>query len=105
MKKFKEKYPRLFDELLKRHLLVYYDIPTKQGLIKGYAINGFQLSDKTGVSQSKFGKSNRTIKVTTCEQIFDELKNNVSNTSVLVKLTNTEKYFEYICLKQLFTAF
>lgn len=94
--KLNDSFPGIIKNLLERNWIVYYDVPTKLGKIKSYAVNGFKVSDLTGTSNVKIGDKVSQIEVYTCEKIFDEYKAKIKDFSILVKLTNTEKYFEYI---------
>lgn len=102
IKKLNNSFPGLIDKLLKKNLIVYYDIPTKLGKIKSYAINGFKTSNLTGKSTTKLGSQISEIEVYTCEKVFNEYRDKIKDFSILVKLTNTEKYFEHIYKNRLF---
>ena len=102
IKVFEEKLPKLIEELVKDHFITYYDIPTKVGEIKSYAVCGYIKSHITGTYILYWKGKTKRIKVPTYDKMHKELKDSVKDFSVLNKLTNTEKFYDYVVSKKLF---
>ena len=83
----------LFTELNDLKLLAEYNIPTKHGLIKSYAINSFYQSHFLGKYKTK---NDVTIINKSYSDAFSELKSTTYDFNILSKITNTEIFYNYI---------
>jgi hypothetical protein len=99
---FETKLPGIIQNLLDSKNIIYYDIPTKLGTIKSYAVCAFYKSHIVGKYTFHWKKGDKTIDVPTYPSMLKELKSTVKDFSILNKLTNTETFLEYITQKKMY---
>ena len=101
LKIFEEKLSGLLKELKGQNKIIYYNIPTKHGEIKSYAINCFSMSHVIGLY--KHGKDKKdSLVVPTYASMIKQLKDKAKDFSVLNKLTHTENFLEHVISNALY---
>jgi len=93
---FKKELPGLIEKMEEKRNIILYNIPTKNEEVKSYAVNGFIESFVKGMHVVEAGGVTYSHSVDNYFNMLSEIKTDVTDPSIVKKLTNTENYLKYV---------